>query len=147
MENQWMEALGIGLISAVSLPLGALLSMFWTPKSKIVAMLLSFGGGALLAALTIDLVAEKKDEFLPLSIGCVAGGILYELLNIIVNSKGGFLRKTSTIIGHLKKKKTARYKEIAQKLSVVPLFNSLPADEVQALLLLWLQKHIRRERP
>jgi len=45
-------ALAFGLISACSLPLGALTTLFWKPSDRAIAFLMSFGGGALLAALT-----------------------------------------------------------------------------------------------
>lgn len=125
-----------GLISAATLPLGALLSFIWKPKSKIIAAMMAFGGGALLSALTIDLVAEslKKGEFFPLSIGCIAGGFLYIGLNMVVNSKGGFLRKAATSINYLKRKKIKSFERLSDKLGKVPLFNMLPPEEIQSLL-------------
>jgi CRP-like cAMP-binding protein len=64
---------------------------------------MAFGGGALLAALTIDLVASSvsKGYFTPLGIGCILGGVLFVILNEVVNDYGGFIRKTSTTFFHL----------------------------------------------
>ena len=53
-----LRAFVLGIASAVSLPLGAIAAMRWTPRPRTVAAMMAFGGGALLAALTIDLVAE-----------------------------------------------------------------------------------------
>jgi len=36
--------------------------MFWTPRDRIVAGLMAFGAGALLAALTLDLVGEAMKK-------------------------------------------------------------------------------------
>ena len=47
----------LGGLSAASLPLGSLLGIIWRPKNKIIGMMTAFGGGALLAALAIELVA------------------------------------------------------------------------------------------
>ena len=51
-------AFSYGIISACSLPLGCLTTLFWKPSDRAIAFLMAFGGGALLAALTIDLVAS-----------------------------------------------------------------------------------------
>lgn len=134
--NIALTAFIFGLISAVSLPLGAATITFWKPKEKVIAALMSFGGGALLAALTIDLVASeiKTGYFYPLAAGCILGGILFVLLNRTVNNKGGFLRKSSTTINYLKKIKLKEYKELFKKLSYVNLFRNLPPEEIQSLL-------------
>ena len=48
---------------------------------------MAFGGGALLAALTIDLVgaALSRGHFYPLAAGCILGGLLFIALNRVVN--------------------------------------------------------------
>ena len=47
----------IGLVSAASLPLGAWTGMRFQFSDRTIAFLMAFGGGALLAALTLDLAA------------------------------------------------------------------------------------------
>ncbi|MBI4646413.1 MAG: cyclic nucleotide-binding domain-containing protein [Bacteroidia bacterium] len=132
----WMDAFLFGIISAVSLPIGALLSFIWKPKAKVLAALMAFGGGALLAAVTIDLVSVsiEKGHFIVLAGGAALGGIFFFILNQIVNNKGGFLRKTGTSLMHLKKLHQRKLKNITKKISNVPLFNHLPAQEIQALI-------------
>ncbi|MFH0893490.1 MAG: cyclic nucleotide-binding domain-containing protein [Bacteroidota bacterium] len=131
-----MNALFFGLLSAFALILGFILSRFWTPKPKISAALMAFGGGALLAALTLDLVNEalEKKHFLPLFIGCIAGGVLYVLLNALINSKGGFLRKTSTTISHIRKKNAKHYDTVITAFSQIPAFHRIRPDHIKALL-------------
>ena len=70
------EALIFGLISAVSLPLGAIVARFWVPSDRAIAALMAFGAGALLSALTIDLVgnALEEGEFFALAGGAILGG-------------------------------------------------------------------------
>lgn len=130
------RALLFGLISAASLPLGAVVAMFWTPRDRVVAALMAFGGGALLAALTLDLVGEamKQGEFYPLAAGCLAGGLLFVTLNGIVNSRGGFLRKMATTISHLKQRKRRRLRVLFEQISAVPLLRRLPPALVRELL-------------
>lgn len=135
-ETASFSAFLIGIISAASLPLGALIAMVWVPRQKIIAVLMAFGGGALLAALTIDLVGEnlERGDFYPLAAGCILGGLLFDILNQTVNNRGGFLRKAATTITFLKRKKLAQFRSIFRKMSRVPLFHSLPPEEIQALL-------------
>ena len=136
LENFAFRAFVFGIISAVSLPMGALTSKFWKPKDKIEAFLIAFGGGALLAALTIDLVGDalERGNFYPLALGCILGGLFFVGLNHLVNTKGGFLRKATTTIHYLRRKKIRQYKQIFQKLSQIPLFQLLPPEEIQALI-------------
>jgi zinc transporter ZupT len=140
------DAFLFGIISAVSLPLGAILAIFWKPKQKIIAIMMAFGAGALLAALTIDLVAEslEANEFYPLAAGCIFGGILYELLNRAVNKRGGALRKKSTILRYLHRKKVKELKIILQKLSNAHFFHHFPHDEIHTMIPLLSRRHLKK---
>jgi zinc transporter ZupT len=131
-----LDALLFGLISAVSLPLGAILAMKWTPQPKVLASMMAIGAGALLAALTIDLVAVSVDKghFYPLAAGMIIGGLSFVLLNKIVNSKGGFLRKTATIITHITKKQSNRQRKLYNRLSKVAFFHNLSPSKAQVLI-------------
>jgi CRP-like cAMP-binding protein len=130
-----MIALALGLIAAVSLPLGSATAKVWKPSEKALAFMLAFGSGALLAA-TLDLVNNSVSggHFYNLAIGCVIGGVLFIGFGKIINQKGGFLRKKSTTALYIKKKKLEQYKHIFEKLSIIPLFQSLPPEEVQAII-------------
>jgi zinc transporter ZupT len=141
-----LDAFLFGIISAVSLPLGALLALKWTPKPKVLASMMAIGAGALLAALTIDLVAVSvaKGHFYPLAIGMIAGGLFFVLLNKIVNSKGGFLRKTATILTHITAKHTTREKKLYQQLSKVKFFHNLSPSKVQ-LIIPYLHRYLYRQ--
>ncbi|MBI2217056.1 MAG: cyclic nucleotide-binding domain-containing protein [Candidatus Rokubacteria bacterium] len=131
-----MQAFVFGIISAASLPIGAALAMVWTPRQRLVAGLMAFGGGALLAALTLDLVGEamRKGEFYPLALGCLLGCALFIVLNQVVNRHGGFLRKAATTISHLRQQKRQHVTRVFETLSHVPLFRELPPEEVRDLV-------------
>lgn len=135
-ESLAYKAFVFGLISAASLPIGSIVAMFWTPRDRIVAALMAFGGGALLAALTLDLVGEamKKGEFYPLAAGCLAGGVLFVMLNQVVNERGGFLRKAATTVSHLKRTKSRRLRRLFEQLSAVPILRRLPPELMRELL-------------
>lgn len=146
MSSLALKAFYFGIISAVSLPLGAIVARFWTPSKRITAVLMAFGGGALLAALSIDLVAKAVHEkhFMPLIIGCIVGGILYEILNQIVNYNGGFLRKTATTINHLKLLQKTNMKIVMRKLSSISFFHQLDNEEIHSLIPFIKSKHYKK---
>lgn len=120
-------AFSLGIISACSLPLGALTTLFWKPSDRSIAFLMSFGSGALLAALTLDLVAGTvaQGHFYPLAVGCIFGGLLFISLNNIINDFGGFLRKASTSIYHLRKQKYRKFKQILSMAKRTDVFQGL----------------------
>ena len=130
------EAFLIGLLSAASLPLGSVTAKFWTPGNRVVAAMMAFGGGALLSALTIDIVgnALRQGKFYPLALGCILGGLLFVFLNKTVNDKGGFLRKSAITINYLNRKKRRELKQIFREMSQVSLLNHLPPEEIHALV-------------
>ncbi len=130
------KAFWFGIISAVSLPIGALLGLLIKPPKKVVAAIMSFGAGSLIAALTIELVtpAIEHGGYWPMAGGAIIGGILFVALNQVVNSHGGFLRKQATTMRHLFKTKKALYKEMIEDISNVEVLRSLPPSEIQMLV-------------
>lgn len=141
-----LDAFLFGIISAISLPLGALLAFRWSPLPKILASLMAIGAGALLAALTIDLVAVslEKGHFYPLAIGMITGGTFFVLLNKLVNNRGGFLRKTATILTHITAKQSSRQKKLFKQLSKVKFFHNLTPARAQ-LIIPYLNRFLYRQ--
>jgi len=135
METVFATAFFLGLLSACSLPLGAITATFWRPGDRVTAILMAFGGGALLAALTIDLVASSVEtgHFNALALGAVLGGLLFIGLNQVVNDYGGFLRKASTTIYHLRRKQHQRIRRIAGQMKRVNLFHDLDTKDFKAI--------------
>lgn len=124
-----------GILSALSLPLGALTSILWKPDDRAIAFLMAFGGGALLAALTLDLVAGTvaKGHFYSLAAGCIAGGVIFIALNNIVNDFGGFLRKASTTVYHLRKQEYRRFRQVLSMVKRATVFRHLSDDNYKVL--------------
>jgi CRP-like cAMP-binding protein len=135
-ESVPAQAFIFGLISAASLPLGALVALVWIPRARVTAAMMAFGGGALLAALTLDLVGEamRKGDFYALAAGCLLGCMLFVVLNQIVNERGGFLRSVATTIQYLARRKTEHVRSLAERLGSVPLFRALPPAVIGDLL-------------
>ena len=130
-----MTAFMVGVVAAVSLPLGALTSRFWIPEDRTVAALMAFGGGALLAALTIDLVAPAMEQghFYEIAFGAVSGGLIFLLLNEAVNDYGGFIRKVSTSVYHLRRKRHQQYREVLSRLSDLDIFGEVEPRDFRAI--------------
>ena len=119
-----------GTVSAVSLPLGAVIGLWTKPSRKITSALMAFGAGALLFALTIELfghalhvASDQHGSIVDIwiivvtMIGAVAGGLLFELFNQILNNRGAFLRKGVLIKKHIIKEKRQQAKNLFRSLS------------------------------
>ena len=143
-------AVALGGLSAVSLPLGSVVGLQATPKPLGISVLAAFGAGALIAALSVELVAptvfaldprdtipahgDPHSSFIALILGATIGGVLFVLLDFFVNRFGGFLRNTSSTISYFKANKHARRMQLLEQLSSFPLLQELPADHINALV-------------
>ena len=127
-----------------------MVSLISRPKPKLISALAAFGAGALIAALTVELVAptvfalheetgnlhhgEPITAFIALFIGAVIGGLLFVLLDQLVNAHGGFLRKASTVIAYFRIAERNRQKKLVEKLSQYPLLQPILTQHVNTLL-------------
>ncbi len=127
LDSIIVTAFLFGILSAFSLPLGTITSFFWKPGDKAISFLMAFGGGALLAALTLDLVAGTvaQGHFYSLAAGCIAGGFIFIALNNIINDFGGFLRKASTTVYHLRKQDHLKFKQVLSMVKRADVFSHL----------------------
>jgi hypothetical protein len=146
-ENVLLLALGWGLLSAVSLPAGALIGLWSQPKERVISGLMAFGGGALLFALTIELFGhalhvasdghasiERPGILLATMCAAVLGGVLFQALNRLLEDRGGFLRKRSLIGKRVVKEKREQAAILLDSLSKVQLLQALPPEEVSKLV-------------
>lgn len=117
------------------MPLGTVTSLVWTPKNRMLAFLMAFGAGALLAALVIDLVgsARERGHLLELALGSIAGSLFFTTVNGWVNESGGFLRKPSTALAHLTQKQARRLERGLSHLQRLDIFRGLSPPEVGQL--------------
>ena len=125
----------LGVISASSLGLGAATARLWKPTNFELGLLTAFGAGALLSAVTIDIIAPAVDgaHFGWLAIGAVAGGISFEVLNRIINARGGFLRKASTSITFLRDQEQGRIREVLDDLERIDFFDGISDRELDEI--------------
>ncbi len=128
------QGFGWGIVSAISLPLGAVLGLWLKPNRKVSSALMAFGAGALLFALTIELFAHVPHHVLDhgypalyaVLAGAVGGGLLFELLNRMLNSRGAYLRRLSYARRHIARLRLLRAKKLVRELSRVKVLRDLP---------------------
>lgn len=140
-------AIALGGLSAVSLPLGSLTGIVLRPRASLSAVLAAFGAGALIAALTLELVAPTVEAlghahegdsgiaaFGSMLAGALAGGVLFVLLDRAVAARGGFLRKASTAITWFTRRQHERHRQLLTDLCAVPMLRMLPAEQIGLLV-------------
>ena len=139
-----------GGLSAVSLPLGSALGLQTKPRLTYISVLSAFGAGALIAALSVELVAptlfaleestgasqhgDPYTNFYALVTGAVIGGVLFVLLDQLVNARGGFLRRTASTIAYFTTQEHNRQMELLQELSRFPLLKDLSPEHINSLV-------------
>ena len=142
-------AFTLGAVSAVSLPLGSIVGLKVRFHSKYIAIFTAFGAGALIAALSVELVApialaltghghavsgsDPLSNFFALVIGGVIGGALFVLLDNLINSKGGYLRKTSSTLAHMEKHRRKEVREAMKGVLETRPFDVLSGEMVQVI--------------
>jgi len=124
----------VGALSAISLLFGSICGIIFNPKPKLTASLTAFGAGALLAALSVELIAPTVESIVASSkdgsehaqshalftmgallIGCVLGGIVFVVFDELLNNRGAFMRKASTMINFLKSRSNKFDKHMANE--------------------------------
>jgi CRP-like cAMP-binding protein len=136
-------AVALGGISAASLPMGSAVGLLTSPSSRTLGVLAAFGAGALLAALSVELVAPTVEAatgdegalaLVTLVSGAVLGGALFVFLDQLVSQRGGFLRKSSTAISWFRRRRAQRAREVLEHLCRMPLLRTLDPDEVSLVV-------------
>ncbi len=145
IESLVIFAFLVGMLSALSLPLGALTIKFWTPGEKEIAWLMAFGAGALLSAVTIDLFAPSihNGHFIAVAVGSVIGSIFYLVLNNQLNQKGGFLRKTATLIQYVRHQQKLQNKQLSFSINRLELFKEIEESDYQKLFAMFKIRHLK----
>ena len=86
MEIQYLSwAVILGALSAASLPLGSLLGLNWHPSNRIIAAFTAFGGGALIAALAVELVAPTSMHLMHADGEAARTEAAHHLINLLID--------------------------------------------------------------
>ncbi len=148
-----ITAFGWGILSAISLPLGAILGLWWCPKKKINSAFMAFGAGALLFALTIELFGHVPHHakthgmgaLWAAVLGAVIGGVLFRILNFILNNQGAFLRKLGIARQYVAELKLARQSQLINELSKVKVLSDFPPEYMAELMLRLRERKYKRD--
>ena len=121
----------LGAIAAGSMVLGALVGISTPMNNTTVGAMCGFGAGALISALAIELVAptvqalaqadltDRENEihhFLTLLVALIAGGLVFILLDQLLSSHGGYLRKGAYVIAQHTRNQNRRQVELIQSI-------------------------------
>lgn len=144
----WAAALGA--LSAISLPLGSACGILFRPSQRLTGAMAAFGAGALLAALSVELVAptamalvgggdhgyhgDPRTALVSMLGGAIVGGLLFVALDQIVNAGGGYLRKTATTITYFTQRRNRRLERLLERLGRIEFLRVLTADALQELV-------------
>ena len=93
-----LDAALIGLLSGSAVLIGALLGLYLKLGNKLIAIIMAFGAGVLISALSIDLMNDAFDKSQdPLSIGLsfIGGALAFVLGDYFIDKSGGYFRKRS----------------------------------------------------
>ena len=150
MEFYVWWAFFVGIISSISLLFGSAVGIYFRIPSTIIGLLAAFGAGALLSALAIELVAptvfdltyaegpseklESQYNFVLLLVGAVVGGLLFVLLDQVINQNGGYLRKTVYVLSKAAVDKEKFFKKAMQDVSHVSLFYKLDPEDMSVVI-------------
>jgi len=146
-----LESFLWGLLSASSLNIGSIIGVTCLPSQKIRAMLMAFGGGALLFALSVELfghVLHKFEQESDSSIvwtmegSAVFGGLLFASLNYVLNQAGADVRKPSTRMGTIARLRGLLMRRLTRRLQKVNFFSVLSYNELTMLI----QKGMYKQR-
>jgi len=95
----WLQAIFWGTFTGGALIIGALIGYFSNLSQRVVGGIMAFGSGALISALSFELVgkAYEKGGLASTAAGFVAGAALYSCANVWVSRYGAKHRKRSNL--------------------------------------------------
>jgi len=101
-----LKATLFGFIGGAALLIGAFLGLYFKLSKRTIALIMAFGSGVLICALSFDLMEEayKRGGFDSVSIGFLVGALLFVVGDWLVDRKGGHYRKSIHSKRHLVKK-------------------------------------------
>ena len=93
----WLQAGGWGLLAGSALLVGAALGYLTRLPQRVIASVMAFGSGVLLAAVSFELIgaADEQAGLLPTAVGAVAGAAVYTGCNVLLARRGARHRKRS----------------------------------------------------
>jgi ZIP family zinc transporter len=93
-----LEAAWWGFVGGLALLIGALIGLAWIVPRRVIGLVMAFGAGVLISALTFELTAEavRSGGFDATAAGLAAGSIVFFLGDRWLDHRGGENRKRSS---------------------------------------------------
>lgn len=131
-EMMWLYAAGWSGFAGLALVGGALVGYLVPLGQRLVAGIMAFGSGALISALSFELVGKSYESsgFLATGIGFFTGAAIYTLANLALSHKGAKHRKRSNISGKLDEIQTSSN---ALAIAIGALLDGIPESIVIGL--------------
>ncbi len=97
MLEEALVAGGWGLLAGSALLIGAFVGYDLRVPARVVALVMAFGSGVLISAISFDLVADADERggLTPTLLGALAGAVLYTGANVLLARRGARHRKRS----------------------------------------------------
>lgn len=110
-----------GLIGGMALFIGALIGIYMKVSNRTVGVVMAFGSGVLISALTFDLMeqAYQSGGFDSVSIGFIAGAVLFVGGDYLIDNYGGHFRKSGHGRQHVKRNVTRVNSKLASSGSAI----------------------------
>jgi CRP-like cAMP-binding protein len=135
----------LGLATTSSVMLGAVLGLYIPFPKKVLAGVLAFAAGSLIAALAIELGFEGASDLIrhgasvrgawvSIAGGFAAGAVIYYVTSLFLDQKGAALRYPSRFLEYALDRKRQAVGERLALLSKADLLRHLPAEQIEPLL-------------
>jgi CRP-like cAMP-binding protein len=140
------SAAGLAFLAMSALIAGTLTGIFIRPSQRTNAIIMAFGTGALIQALSIDLAYHGANRliehmkytgfsaWLVVSTGFFIGGFLYYLVNKVLEKRGAAIRHPAMAKFYFLRKKRDEKLIVLEQLSNVELLRSLPPEDIEMVL-------------
>ncbi len=128
-----LDAALIGLLSGSAVLIGAILGLYLKLSNKLVAVIMAFGAGVLISALSIDLMeAAFNQSHDPLSIGLsfIGGALVFVLGDYFIDKNGGHFRKRSHGISENQKNQNSQQDNSGTAILLGTLLDGIPESFV-----------------
>lgn len=141
-----LGASAMAVLAMVSLILGTAIGVYVKPSQRTNAVIMAFGTGALIQALSLELAYEGAERlmhhehldgftsWLWVAAGFIAGGTVYYVANRILEERGAALRHPAMAKLYMLNKKRKESAAILSSLSKIDLVRSLPPEEIEDVL-------------
>lgn len=131
----WLQAGFWGGLAGAALLLGSFAGYFFKMSQRTVAGVMAFGSGALISAMSFDLIEEAyaKGGLLFAALGLILGALIYSTANLVLAKYGARHRKRSNLTDSLKSEQSY---DNAMAIALGALVDGIPESLVIGISLL-----------